>query len=181
MARRRDSYVYRERSIDDGSHYDPHLDKYPAATSTLRRKDQHSQTAGTETLKRNKKLGGFEKVKQLFTGGSGGGGGSGSGSEGGKSGKKDGDRQARGNSSTATSTSVHTTRTGTAKDKNSSGGEKERDRYMVKEEEMRSRYNEHRGSTGAAAIATMLHDDALREPKVSSKQTELVRKTCMSN
>uniref|UniRef100_A0A0K8UKX5 Uncharacterized protein n=1 Tax=Bactrocera latifrons TaxID=174628 RepID=A0A0K8UKX5_BACLA len=167
VARRRDSYVYRERSIDDGSHYDPHLDKYPAATSTLRRKDQQSQTAGTETLKRNKKLGGFEKVKQLFTGGSGGGGGSGSGSEGGKSGKKDGERQARGNSSTATSSSVQTTRTGTAKDKDSSGGEKERPRYMVKEEEMRSRYSEHRGSAGSAALAAMLHDDALREPKAT--------------
>ena len=120
-------------------------------------------------------------MKQLFTGGSGGGGGSGSGSEGGKSGKKDGDKQVRGNSSTATSSSVQTTRTGTAKDKDSSGGEKGRPRYMVKEQEMRSRYSEHRGSASSAAIAAMLHDDALREPKVSTKRIELVRKTCMPN
>uniref|UniRef100_W8AMD5 Uncharacterized protein n=1 Tax=Ceratitis capitata TaxID=7213 RepID=W8AMD5_CERCA len=171
--RRRDSYVYRERSIDDGSHYDPHLDKYPVAASTLRRKDQQSQTPGNDTLKRNKKLGGFEKVKQLFTGGSGGGGGSGSGSEGSKSGKKESDRHTRATSSTATvltNSSVNTARTGLAKDKDktdSSGGEKERDRYMVKEEEMRSRYSEHRGSGGSPALTTVLHDEAMREPKAT--------------
>ncbi|XP_053965176.1 uncharacterized protein LOC128867743 [Anastrepha ludens] len=171
VARRKDSYVYRERSIDDGSHFDPHLDKYPTATSTLHRKDQQSQTAGNETLKRNKKLGGFEKVKQLFTGVSGGGG-SGSGSEGGKSSKKDGDRQARANSSTTTVTtnsSAQTTRGARAakdKDKDSNGSEKERERYMVKEEEMRLRYSEHRGAAGAVANTTT-HVDAYREPKAT--------------
>ncbi|XP_036334721.1 uncharacterized protein LOC118745303 [Rhagoletis pomonella] len=169
VTRRKDSYVYRERSIDDGSHYDPHLDKYPVANNTLRRKDQQSQTAGSETIKRNKKLGGFEKVKQLFTGVSAGGG-SGSGSEGGKSGKKDGERQTRGNSSITTMTtnsSSPTTRgTGISKDKDNSGGEKERDRYMVKEEEMRSRYSEHHGA-GGTNTAAMPRDNGFREPKVS--------------
>ncbi|XP_061401401.1 uncharacterized protein LOC133337163, partial [Musca vetustissima] len=74
--RRSENYVYRERSIDDGSHFDPHLDKYPQSSATLKRRDQQSQTnlldqekTSTSTLKRSKKLGGFEKVKQLFTGG----------------------------------------------------------------------------------------------------------------
>lgn len=33
----RHSSVFRERSIDDGSHYDPRLDKYPVASSTYRK------------------------------------------------------------------------------------------------------------------------------------------------
>lgn len=158
--RREHSYVYRERSIDDGSHFDPHLDKYPVATSTLRRREQHSQSQTqsqsqnreeSSTLKRNKKLGGFEKVKQLFTG-SGGGAGGAAGSHGGSgrssgsnvsSGKKD--RMSNGNSSTLS-------RRDKEKEKEK---ERERERYMVREEEMRSRYREHHT------------EEALREPKVS--------------
>ncbi|XP_067628757.1 uncharacterized protein blo [Eurosta solidaginis] len=170
VAPRKDNYVYRERSIDDGSHYDPHLDKYPVATNTLRRKDQQSQTANSETLKRTKKLGGFEKVKQLFTGVSAGGG-SGSGSEGGKSSKKESERKIRGNSSITTvtaNTSVPSTGVGKAKGQHDSNGEvRDRDRYMVKEEEMRSRYTEHRGSGDTPIASRLLHDDALREPKAT--------------
>ncbi|XP_020815491.1 zinc finger CCCH domain-containing protein 13 [Drosophila serrata] len=155
--RREHSYVYRERSIDDGSHFDPHLDKYPVATSTLRRREQHSQSQSQSqsqnqsredsgTLKRNKKLGGFEKVKQLFTGSAGAGAGShgGSGRSSGSnvsSGKKD--RMSNGNSSTLS-------RRDKEKEKER---EKERERYMVREEEMRSRYREHHT------------EEALREPK----------------
>ncbi|XP_037941993.1 uncharacterized protein LOC119674908 [Teleopsis dalmanni] len=149
VTRRKDNYVYRERSIDDGSHYDPHLDKYPVATSTLRHKDQHSQTVqGQETLKRNKKLGGFEKVKQLFTGGSGGGGGSGGSSGGSNTSKKESERHVRANSSTTSSGAQ-----ATSKDK-----DKDKDKYMVKEEEMRLRYREHRGA---------MQNEAMREQKVS--------------
>lgn len=146
--RREHSYVYRERSIDDGSHFDPHLDKYPVATSTLRRREQHSQSQSQSredsgTLKRNKKLGGFEKVKQLFTGtgGSHGGSGRSSGSNV-SSGKKD--RMSNGNSSTLS-------RRDKEKDK-----DKERERYMVREEEMRSRYREHHSQA----------EETSREPKV---------------
>ncbi|XP_037945970.1 uncharacterized protein LOC119678286 [Teleopsis dalmanni] len=149
VTRRKDNYVYRERSIDDGSHYDPHLDKYPVATSTLRHKDQHSQTVqGQETLKRNKKLGGFEKVKQLFTGGSGGGGGSGGSSGGSNTSKKESERHVRANSSTTSSGAQ-----ATSKDK-----DKDKDKYMVKEEEMRLRYREHRGA---------MQNEAMREQKAT--------------
>ncbi|XP_034650781.1 zinc finger CCCH domain-containing protein 13 isoform X2 [Drosophila subobscura] len=148
--RRENSYVYRERSIDDGSHFDPHLDKYPVATSTLRRREQHSQSQSqsqsqsredSSTLKRNKKLGGFEKVKQLFTGaasGSHGGSGRSSGSNV-SSGKKE--RLSNSNSSTLS-----------RRDKEK---QKERERYMVREEEMRSRYREHQA----------LAEENSREPK----------------
>ncbi|SPP75212.1 uncharacterized protein LOC117579703 isoform X2 [Drosophila guanche] len=152
--RRENSYVYRERSIDDGSHFDPHLDKYPVATSTLRRREQQSQSRSqsqpqsqsredSSTLKRNKKLGGFEKVKQLFTGaasGSHGGSGRSSGSNV-SSGKKERLSNGQSNSSTLS-----------RRDKEK---QKERERYMVREEEMRSRYREHQA----------LAEENSREPK----------------
>ncbi|XP_001361534.5 uncharacterized protein blo [Drosophila pseudoobscura] len=158
--RRENSYVYRERSIDDGSHFDPHLDKYPVATSTLRRREQHSQSQSqsqtqtqsredSSTLKRNKKLGGFEKVKQLFTG-------AGSGSHGGSgrssgsnvsSGKKERLSNGHSNGSTLSRRDKEKQR---EKER-----EKERERYMVREEEMRSRYREHQA----------LAEETSREPK----------------
>lgn len=157
--RREQSYIYRERSIDDGSHFDPHLDKYPVATSTLRRREQQQQQlkqrdAESSTLKRNKKLGGFEKVKQLFTGGGG------SGSHGGSgrsstsnvsSGKKDSQssRLTNGNSSTLS-------RRDKEKEKEREK-DKQKERYMVREEEMRSRYREHHAVN---------EDATAREPKV---------------
>ncbi|XP_022224748.2 uncharacterized protein LOC111075626 [Drosophila obscura] len=158
--RRENSYVYRERSIDDGSHFDPHLDKYPVATSTLRRREQHSQSQSqshsqsqsredSSTLKRNKKLGGFEKVKQLFTGaasGSQGGSGRSSGSNV-SSGKKE--RLSNGNSNSST-----LSRRDKEKQKEREK-ERERERYMVREEEMRSRYREHQA----------LAEENSREPK----------------
>ncbi|KAH8300046.1 hypothetical protein KR044_008982, partial [Drosophila immigrans] len=161
--RRDHSYVYRERSIDDGSHFDPHLDKYPVSTSTLRRREQQGQAHGVKqgedssTLKRNKKLGGFEKVKQLFTGtatGSHGGSGRSSTSNVSSS-KKDAQssRLTNGNSSTLS-------RRDKDKDKDKlKEKEREKDktkeRYMVREEEMRSRYREHHALT----------EDTSREPK----------------
>jgi len=156
--RREHSYVYRERSIDDGSHFDPHLDKYPVATSTLRRREQHSQSQtqsqaqkseDSSTLKRNKKLGGFEKVKQLFTGAGGSASNGGSGRSSGSnvsSGKKE--RMSNGNSSTLSRRDKDKER---EKEK-----ERERERYMVREEEMRSRYREHHTSA----------QETSREPKV---------------
>ncbi|GAB0099931.1 uncharacterized protein DMENIID0001_158340 [Sergentomyia squamirostris] len=91
--RRHLNYIYRERSIDDGSHFDPRLDKYP--DGTLRR----SREKSVEKTKTEKKKSGLEKVKQLLTG----------------SGKKKKDEKS-------------------AKEK-----------YMVREDEMRARYSEYRG------------------------------------
>lgn len=140
----KEAIVYRERSIDDGSHYDPHLDKFPMSRTTLRRRDQptqtipeHEQTTVT-TLKRSKKLGGFEKVKQLFTGAHGD--------------KKDPERKSN---SSSTSSSAGTQQTVRPKDKDS--------KYMVNEEEMRLRYQEHR----AAGSALNLPSEHKRESKVS--------------
>jgi len=127
------------------------------ATSTLRRREQHStshsqsQTPKSEdssTLKRNKKLGGFEKVKQLFTGSGGGVSNGGSGRSSGSnvsSGKKE--QMSNGNSSTLSRRD---------KDKEREK-ERERERYMVREEEMRSRYREHH----------TFAQETSREPKVS--------------
>lgn len=176
--KRKENYVYRERSIDDGSHYDPHLDKYPTTqttattttngTTTLRRRDQHSQTTRSEdtaTLKRNKKLGGFEKVKQLFGAGTG------------SNDKKDVERKSM---SSSTSSSAGTQQTIKSKDK---------DKYMVKEEEMRSRYREYNTANGngnksvgvgtqtttttsTTTTTTILQNDNMREPKVSARERE---------
>ncbi|XP_061390955.1 uncharacterized protein LOC133326299 [Musca vetustissima] len=152
--RRSENYVYRERSIDDGSHFDPHLDKYPQSSATLKRRDQQSQTnlldqekTSTSTLKRSKKLGGFEKVKQLFTGGSSGD-------------KKDAERKSV---SSSTSSSAGTQQTIKPKDK---------DKYMVKEEEIRSRYrvngvvtNGGRSSSGEGVGVGTQTTETIREPK----------------
>ncbi|KAH8384670.1 hypothetical protein KR093_004617, partial [Drosophila rubida] len=160
--RREQSYVYRERSIDDGSHFDPHLDKYPVSTSTLRRREQHAQTKPGEessTLKRNKKLGGFEKVKQLFTG-------SATGSHGGSgrsstsnvsSSKKEAQstRLANGNSSTLSRRDKDKEKEKEKLKEREREQDKSKERYMVREEEMRSRYREHHALT----------EDTSREPK----------------
>lgn len=170
--------MYRERSIDDGSLYDPHLDKYsfdpmpmtgpgllrrsqthlPLGQSHLEAKDNDCKvtttttatipaaSATTTTIKRGKKLGGFEKVKQLFSGV---GGGSGGGD------KKDAERKS--NSST-TSSSAGTQQTLRPK---------HRDKYMVNEDEMRSRYREHRGSDPVAA-ANLSHGLMRGQAKVSN-------------
>lgn len=155
----RHSYVYRERSIDDGSHFDPHLDKYPVSTSTLRRREQQAQQVkqreDSSTLKRNKKLGGFEKVKQLFTG-------NGSGSHGG-SGRSSGSNVSSAKKDTQSRLTNGTSSTLSRRDKENTeqrGREKDKERYMVREEEMRSRYREHQPLT----------EETSREPKVSLTQ-----------
>ncbi|XP_065370484.1 uncharacterized protein blo isoform X2 [Calliphora vicina] len=142
-------------------------DKYPPTASnsaTLRRRDQHSQTAhsraeDTATLKRNKKVGGFEKVKQLFGAGAA------------TSDKKDVERKSM---SSSTSSSAGTQQT--------IKPSKDKDKYMVKEEEMRSRYREYNTGNGAAGnksvgvgtqtkntttstTTTILQNDNMREPK----------------
>lgn len=53
------NYNYRERSIDDGSHFDPRLDKYPS--DTLRRRDR-SKSIENEVIRNDKKISGLEKV-----------------------------------------------------------------------------------------------------------------------
>lgn len=61
---------YRERSIDDGSRYDPHLDKYvnePLSRSRTQSRSKSVERSGS--MKNEKKISGLEKVKQLFTGG----------------------------------------------------------------------------------------------------------------
>ncbi|XP_041565729.1 uncharacterized protein LOC108149892 [Drosophila elegans] len=185
--RREHSYVYRERSIDDGSHFDPHLDKYPVATSTLRRRDQHSQSQSqshhplqtqksedSSTLKRNKKLGGFEKVKQLFTGAGGAGGSNGgSGRSSGSnvsSGKKD--RMSNGNSSTLSRRDKDKER---EKEKERER-ERERERYMVREEEMRSRYREHHNSAQETSREPKTIDISMRRRLSTPKASPLLLK-----
>lgn len=55
---RRFDYVFRERSIDDGSLFDPRLDKYPIK--------YHAGDQKSGTLRNEKKIGGLEKVIDIF-------------------------------------------------------------------------------------------------------------------
>lgn len=57
---KRFGFVFRERSIDDGSHFDPRLDKYPSGT--LKSNKTEKLISKTGTLKSEKKIGGLEKV-----------------------------------------------------------------------------------------------------------------------
>lgn len=59
-SKRRSDYVYRERSIDDGSHFDPRLDKYPQQ-DTLKRNPTKKQ-ASEDGSKGEKKFGTLKKV-----------------------------------------------------------------------------------------------------------------------
>lgn len=64
-SKKRYDFVFRERSIDDGSHFDPRLDKYP-------HKDQRSRSAlnrpSPEVVakKSEKKFGSLKKVQKLL-------------------------------------------------------------------------------------------------------------------
>lgn len=55
------TFVYRERSIDDGSHYDPNLDK-----AKILKEWKHNKKLTKDFLKSKKKKSGLEKVKELF-------------------------------------------------------------------------------------------------------------------
>lgn len=55
------TFVYRERSIDDGSHYDPNLDK-----ANIVKEWKHNKKITKDFLKSKKKKSGLEKVKDLF-------------------------------------------------------------------------------------------------------------------
>lgn len=55
------TYVYRERSIDDGSHYDPNLDK-----ANIIKEWKHNKKLTKDFLKSKKKKSGLDKVKDLF-------------------------------------------------------------------------------------------------------------------
>jgi hypothetical protein len=57
------TFVHRERSIDDGSHYDPNLDK-----ANILKEWKHSKKITKDFLKSQakKKKSGIEKVKELF-------------------------------------------------------------------------------------------------------------------
>lgn len=55
------TYVYRERSIDDGSHYDPNLDKV-----NIIKEWKHNKKITKDFIKSKKKKSGLEKVKELF-------------------------------------------------------------------------------------------------------------------
>lgn len=54
------TYVYRERSIDDGSHYDPNLDK----ANIIKEWKQNKKI--TKDFIKSKKKSGLDKVKDLF-------------------------------------------------------------------------------------------------------------------
>lgn len=55
------TFVYRERSIDDGSHYDPNLDK-----ANIIKEWKHNKKITKDFIKSKKKKSGLEKVKDLF-------------------------------------------------------------------------------------------------------------------
>lgn len=55
------TFVYRERSIDDGSHYDPNLDK-----ANIVKEWKHNKKLTRDFIKSRKKKSGLEKVKDLF-------------------------------------------------------------------------------------------------------------------
>lgn len=56
------TFVHRERSIDDGSHYDPNLDK-----ANILKEWKHNKKLTRDFLKsQKKKKSGIEKVKELF-------------------------------------------------------------------------------------------------------------------
>jgi hypothetical protein len=55
------TFVYRERSIDDGSHYDPNLDK-----SNIIKEWKHNKKLTRDFIKSKKKKSSLEKVKDLF-------------------------------------------------------------------------------------------------------------------
>lgn len=55
------TFVYRERSIDDGSHYDPNLDK-----ANIIKEWKQNKKITKDFLKSKKKKSGLEKVKELF-------------------------------------------------------------------------------------------------------------------
>lgn len=65
-SKKRYDFVFRERSIDDGSHFDPHLDKYPTQPKnhhgTLTRKSQQQQQNHDEVKKSDNKFGSLKKV-----------------------------------------------------------------------------------------------------------------------
>lgn len=62
-SKKRYNYIFRERSIDDGSHFDPHLDKYPRENNTLRK--IHPLKLEANNKKNDKKFGSLKKV--IFT------------------------------------------------------------------------------------------------------------------
>lgn len=64
---RRYDYRFRERSIDDGSHYDPRLDKYPMKYKQERVVVQTAPPEKTMTLRGDiRKMAGLEKVNYIF-------------------------------------------------------------------------------------------------------------------
>lgn len=62
-SKKRYEYIFRERSIDDGSHYDPRLDKYPREITTLKRQQSIKTEQGNK--KTDSKFGSLKKVFHL--------------------------------------------------------------------------------------------------------------------
>lgn len=60
--KRRFDYVFRERSIDDGSHFDPRLDKYPENQQKSRSLSRTSPQSD-DGKKSDKKFNSFKKVR----------------------------------------------------------------------------------------------------------------------
>lgn len=59
-SKKRYEYVFRERSIDDGSHFDPRLDKYP---EQLKNRGTLTRSKPTDSKKSDKKFTSLKKVK----------------------------------------------------------------------------------------------------------------------
>lgn len=61
-------FVYRERSIDDGSRFDPRLDRYPNSqhTSHHYQRERNERGGVNGTAKNEKKITGLEKVSNTY-------------------------------------------------------------------------------------------------------------------
>lgn len=64
-SKRRFDFVFRERSIDDGSHFDPRLDKYPEQQQQKSRSTRTSPQSD-DGKKSDKKFGSLKRVKAEF-------------------------------------------------------------------------------------------------------------------
>lgn len=62
-SKRRFDFVFRERSIDDGSHFDPRLDKYPENQQSKSRSLSRTSPQSDDGKKPDKKFNSLKKVR----------------------------------------------------------------------------------------------------------------------
>lgn len=66
MAPKRLINLYRERSIDDGSHFDPRLDKYQSSTLRKKSSSRGKSVERNDSMKNERKVSGLEKVFVIY-------------------------------------------------------------------------------------------------------------------